>query len=387
MVGDKLRHAKATLAALIDLLGPEDSLAIVSFNDRVRTVLSPTRMLNSAKELAHTAVRGITASGSTDLCSATLEALDLARATSGDPGHVMLLTDGAPTSGLTDDEQILRVVSQAMEDCTLSTFGYGTDVRPELLGGMSDAGRGLYHFVQSEEAPLEAFARDLGCQRAIVAVDVHLQLTHAPGVQIRDWPISAQVRIERDVATLSLSPMTAGDSIPIILGLELERSAGALETSRPWLEANFRARDVQSGQLIEANAALVPVLADEDGPFVTEVARELVIERCARAINDAAKRGPYVLEATLINNRRIIEGANLASDPQVSAAMNVVSSTLRGLRTRRGDTIVTMPSLARGISKRKRTMSAGEMEAFDDERSRSYINKMTGGGSGDGSDN
>jgi secreted protein with Ig-like and vWFA domain len=144
MQGDKLRYAQATLSALVDELGPDDRFALVVFDDHVDVAVPPTAMTASAKALVRSAVPAITARGATDLSAAVLRSLSVARDAGDGPWHVIVLTDGAPTSGVTNEDQILTLAGGAVGQTTLSVFGYGVDVRSELLGRLSDLARGHY---------------------------------------------------------------------------------------------------------------------------------------------------------------------------------------------------------------------------------------------------
>ena len=68
------------------------------------------------------------------------------------PQVILFLTDGLPTEGVTEVEQILANIGATAPDNTrLFSFGVGDDVNTELLDTLSDENRGLVSYVRPNE--------------------------------------------------------------------------------------------------------------------------------------------------------------------------------------------------------------------------------------------
>ncbi len=359
MQGSKIRGALATLDALVEELGPSDRFALVSFSDSAEVVVRPCLMSGPAKNLVRSSLAGVLADGSTDLSGAILLSLALSRDDHASGArHVIVLTDGEPTTGVTHDDQILMLTGKALGGATLSTFGYGDDVRSELLGKLADLGKGNYHFVPGTEPPVDAFASELGRQRALLGVEVSLSLSLGDGVKLVYLPSFAQKTGERGKQVdLSLPPLLPRDSRSVVVGLEVDASAVGLGGRSPWLQAHLRYRSMQDGSLCDAHGTLVPVLADERGPVVQDVARELIVQRVAELVREATHKPQRELEPQLAGLVALASEAGLDSDAHVANALAMLRRMLEGMRHEHSRKLVTAQaaSVARGIYHREVT--------------------------------
>lgn len=378
MEGDKMRSAQATLTALLAELGPEDRFALVAFDDHVEVAVAPTSMTASAKALVSSAVPSIGARGSTDLSAAILRSLALAREAGGEPWHVIVLTDGAPTTGVTNEDQILTLAGGAAGTSTLSTFGYGDDVRSELLGRLSDLGKGQYHFVQGCEAPVAAFASELGRQRALFGVEVGLRLTLGGGVALSAVPKFAKASAPSADGSvdLELGPLLCGDTTSLVVALKLGPEALALDANSPWLQATLTFRAVADGSLRTVETSLVPLLATEDGPYVAEVARELATQRAAELIHAAARTPLAELQRDHASLLALVKESGVGADPQVLSALALLAQTLEGLADAgtRVHAAAQAASLSRGIYHGEVTSLGGH--AYTRQRTMTGIDRI-----------
>lgn len=379
MQGTKIRSALATLSALIEELGPQDRFALVSFASSADVVIRPCLTTGPAKNLVRSSLAGMEAEGGTDLSGAVLLSLAMSRddAHQG-PRHVIVLTDGEPTTGVTDDGQILMLAKGALGDATLSTFGYGDDVRSELLGRLADLGKGSYHFVPGTEPPVDAFASELGRQRALLGVEVSLRLRLGSGVKLVYLPAFAQkVRESADGVELSLPSLLPCDTRSLVIGIEVDVPALAATATSPWVEALLSYRSMRDGSLRDRHGALIPMLADSKGPIVQEVARELIVQRTAELIREAARSSSRDLETQRAGLLALASEAGLQDDSYVANAMAMLQRMLEGLRHEgtRKSTLTQASSVARGVYHREVT-SIPSVPGFTRSGTAKYAKKM-----------
>ncbi len=181
MSGTKILDAKAATQALIDQLGPEDRLSLVSFSDRGRV----TWPLQSRDRSAHwrRAVEGLAASGGTHMQNG----LDVGHAqlatASGRAQRVVLISDGHPNTpdGLTE-----RAAGFAAGETPLSAVGIGADYDEALMAGLADSGTGNFHWVTRGHDLASVFAEELGAASRTVATGVKLRVALPEGVQLVD---------------------------------------------------------------------------------------------------------------------------------------------------------------------------------------------------------
>jgi hypothetical protein len=353
MEGSKIYAALATLDALVEELGPSDRFALVSFSNSAEVVVRPCLMSGPAKNLVRSSLAGVHADGGTDLSGAILLSLALSRDDKASGArHVIVLTDGAPTTGVTNDDQILKLTGTALGGATLSTFGYGDDVRSELLGKLADLGKGNYHFVPGTEPPVDAFASELGRQRALLGVEVSLSLSLGDGVKLVYLPSFVQKTGARgNQVDLSLPPLLPRDTRSLVVGLEVDASAVGLQGRSPWLQAHLRYRSMHDGSLCDVHGTLVPVLGDEKGAVVQDVARELIVQRAAELVREVAHKPQGELEAQLAGLVALAAEAGLDTDTHVANALAMLRRMLEGLRHEGSRKVVTVQaaSVARGM--------------------------------------
>jgi len=152
MEGDKLRQAKEALTYILAHLNPEDRFNIIAFSTGLRQYAEGVRPASEAAE-AREFVRRLEASGGTDINRALLEAMsqvDRERTT-----VLIFLTDGLPTVGVTNVDDILRNVAQAApSNVRLFAFGVGYDVNTALLDTLAQEHHGASAYVRPDE-PLD----------------------------------------------------------------------------------------------------------------------------------------------------------------------------------------------------------------------------------------
>lgn len=156
MKGIKIDQAKRALIYVLDQLGPNDRFNVIAFSTGIRQYafgLRPAEERAQAKEF----VNLLKAGGSTDINRALLEALALLDGSSdaGRPALLIFLTDGLPTQGITDIDQIIANVSrEASKRVRLFAFGVGDDVNTTLLDTISQQHRGTSAYVRPNQ-PLD----------------------------------------------------------------------------------------------------------------------------------------------------------------------------------------------------------------------------------------
>jgi len=149
MEGEKLEQAKEALAYVLDHLNGEDRFNVVAFSSGLRVYASALRPASEAAE-AIAWVERLEAVGGTDINRALLEAL--AQTDPERPAVLIFLTDGQPTEGVTEIDQILANVEAAAGDnVRLFPFGVGDDVNTVLLDSLASAHRGATGYVRPHE--------------------------------------------------------------------------------------------------------------------------------------------------------------------------------------------------------------------------------------------
>ena len=152
MEGEKFSQAQDALRYVLNHLNPEDRFNVISFSTGIETYANSLREASETNE-ALAWVDRLSAVGSTDINRALLEAAALADKER--PTYVIFLTDGLPTEGVVESDQILNnFAAESRSNLRLFTFGVGYDVDTFLLDSLAQENHGTSIYVLPGE-PLD----------------------------------------------------------------------------------------------------------------------------------------------------------------------------------------------------------------------------------------
>lgn len=183
MSGEKLHQAQEALAQLVGGLRDGERFRLIAFSNGVRRFASHwTTAGGDSRRLAQDWVRGLRAEGGTNIAGA----LDEAFAQPPDNesvGVVVFLTDGLPSVGEKDPEQLAERAERGRGRFRVFAFGIGHDVNTYLLDRLADRARGTTQYV----APGGDIERAVGALAAKLASPVLTDLAvAADGVELFD---------------------------------------------------------------------------------------------------------------------------------------------------------------------------------------------------------
>jgi Ca-activated chloride channel family protein len=154
MYGEKFDQAQQAAHYVLEHLNAEDRFGLIAFSTGMEPFASellPASRRNEAERWLDT----LGAEGSTDIHRALLEAAAMVRP--GRPTYLIFLTDGLPTEGVINREQILEAFgSAAPSTVRLFAFGVGYDVDTVLLDSLAQAHHGATTYVAPGESIDEA---------------------------------------------------------------------------------------------------------------------------------------------------------------------------------------------------------------------------------------
>ena len=149
MEGEKFVQAQNALVYILNNLNQDDRFNLVAFSTSVDIFSS--KMNDSLKiDEAISWVNRLSALGSTDINRALLEAVSLSNIER--PTYLIFLTDGLPTEGVVESDEITRIFeSHAPDNIRLFAFGVGYDVDTYLLDTLAQNHHGTSSYVEPGE--------------------------------------------------------------------------------------------------------------------------------------------------------------------------------------------------------------------------------------------
>ncbi len=153
MAGPKMAQAKKALQFCVENLNDEDRFEIIRFSTEVEPLFDKLVDATRAnRDTANDFVKRLHALGSTAIDDALAKALSVEAGHGDRPFVIVFLTDGEPTIGVTNPDEILAHVKNENRGGTrIFCFGIGTDVNTHLLDNISEQTRGFSQYVLPEE--------------------------------------------------------------------------------------------------------------------------------------------------------------------------------------------------------------------------------------------
>ncbi len=151
----KIEQAKRALEFILRSLNKGDRFNIIAYSDSTWVCFEGgLRAFNStSKDEAMKFVRQFNAQGGTNINDALLQGLEmLKKDDTAHPNYIVFLTDGLPTVGVTDENEILKnVTGENTFDARIFAFGVGYDVNTHLLDKLTEQNHGITEYVRPTE--------------------------------------------------------------------------------------------------------------------------------------------------------------------------------------------------------------------------------------------
>ncbi len=183
----RLNLVQYGLKTLVENLGEQDSVAIVTYASGVSTVLDATKVTDKNRTKINRAIEGLSASGSTNGSGGIQRAYDLAQTNfrTGGNNRVVLLSDGDFNIGVSNVDRLKELVQdKAKSGVYLSVLGVGMgNTRDDLMQSLALNGNGNYAYFDSKLEVQKVFHEELSGTMYTVAKDVKAGVTfHADTV-------------------------------------------------------------------------------------------------------------------------------------------------------------------------------------------------------------
>lgn len=226
MEGQPLEFAKEACAHVVDHLEQDDVLSVIAFDEEVEVVMPARRVVN--KTLIKSHIEAIEPGKTTNLYDAIIAASKqvLSVPSPGYATRVILLTDGAPTVGVTDFASIAKAVTeQKKRGITISGLGFGIEYNEELMAAIARRSGGRYYYIERAEQIPEVFEKELASVMAMAAKNLRLSLSLSRWVYVRRVFGKDAQQSYRSVEWL-LPDLEAGATAESLVELDLQLRPG-----------------------------------------------------------------------------------------------------------------------------------------------------------------
>jgi Ca-activated chloride channel family protein len=178
MTGKKIEQVRRGLRFMLDRLRPGDLFNIIVYDSQVESFQPELQRFNDqTRKAAEGFVEGVYAGGSTDINAALRTAFAQLK-DAATPSYIIFLTDGMPTTGVTNEAQIVANAKEANRArARIFAFGVGDDVNARLLDRLVRGSFGQSEYVGTEEDIEDHISRLYRRIESPVMTDVKIEFT------------------------------------------------------------------------------------------------------------------------------------------------------------------------------------------------------------------
>ncbi|XXF75944.1 VWA domain-containing protein [Myxococcaceae bacterium GXIMD 01537] len=329
MSGYKLQQAKQAARHLVQQLRDEDRLAIVHYGSDVKSL--PSLPANAAnRERMFQYIENIWDEGGTNI-SAGLTAgqsqLAMARAEY-KVNRLILISDGQPTEGVTDDASLHQVVKNIRaQGVTVSSIGVGTDYNENLMQAFAEYGAGAYGYLEDAGKLANLFQKDLQQATTSVARNVELSFELPSGVSLGEV-LGYRSHQAGNTVRVTLPDFSAGQVERVVARLTVTGGAAGQATDVTGLKLAYM--DLLKNSEVQSLARLSAMVTDRQEEVAARQDKEATVfaararsaqnlQRAAEALQAGRKEEAkgYIQQ----NQALFAETAAVAGAPSVAADM------------------------------------------------------------------
>lgn len=187
MKGEKMEAVIDAACSLVNWLTRLDYLAVIAYSNDVQVVQATTNL--TEKVSVTDKIRNIQVATSTNLSGGwlqTLRAVD-SKKVEGAFRRVILLTDGNPTLGIKDPDQLIQLAKDhSSKGISTTTIGVGDDFNEEVLRSIAEAGGGNFYFIDNPEQASDIFFQEFGEIGALYAQAIELKVNLPQGYEYKN---------------------------------------------------------------------------------------------------------------------------------------------------------------------------------------------------------
>jgi Ca-activated chloride channel homolog len=223
MSGQKISLLRETATKIVQNLTEDDEIAIVTFTDVSEVVLS--RINAGNKGHIFEVINRLDAKALTNMSAGLFDGFRQINEKFKGVQRVMLLTDGLANQGTSHRSGLLDIVKNRDSECTISTFGFGSDADQELLADMAKAGGGNYYYITTSDIG-SVFARELGGLVSCVAQNIEITVNPSADNEIIEILNGYTVEDKNGVAIIKAEDIYAEETKHVLVKMKIAKPNG-----------------------------------------------------------------------------------------------------------------------------------------------------------------
>ena len=308
---DKLQLLQKSFAYLVEQLGENDYVSIVTYAGQEQIVLEGCPGNQHQKIM--NAINTLTAEGSTNGQAGLQKAYEIAQSCyiEGGNNRIIMASDGDLNVGISDPEQLKKFVENKRDGGVyLSVLGFGSgNFRDDNMEALADHGNGVYYYIDGEVEAEKIFGSEICSTLTTVANDVKLQVSFDPAYVEQYRLIGYENRVmsneDYEDDTKDAGEVGAGHTVTACYEIRLSDDYGQDALPKgPWFTLGVRWKTPGQNESQERNY-------------------EIGYDHYSEELNDDARFAAAIIEtAMLLHNSRYAGNSSLENVLALLGNMN-----------------------------------------------------------------
>ncbi|MDC0714914.1 VWA domain-containing protein [Stigmatella sp. ncwal1] len=329
MSGYKLEQAKQAARHLVTLLKDEDRLAIVHYGSDVKSLPGLQATPDNRKRMVQY-IEGIWDEGGTNISAGLLAGQAQVEAARSDyqVNRLILISDGQPTEGSTDEGSLKQVVKDIRSrGITVSSIGVGTDFNEDLMQAFAEYGAGSYGFLEDAGKLATLFQKDLQQATTQVARNVELSFELPQGITLGEV-LGYRANTAGNTVRVALTDFSAGQTERVVARVVVTGSRVGQAVDVTALKLAYT--DLLKDKTVESASRLSAMVTDQREEVLARQDKDATVyatrARSAQNLQKAAEalkmgRRDEAKKLIQMNQQMFQEAASVAGAPAVAADM------------------------------------------------------------------
>ncbi len=275
MAGQKIVQARAAASELLNVLGPQDRLSLISYSSDVSVDVTSMKVTPGNLPAFRQAIEELQPGGYTNLSGGFEQGCEMVSNTiqEGSVNRVILMSDGQANRGVTEIGGLERMADACLKNgVSLTTVGMGLDYNEDLMTAMARKGAGNYHFIENGSRMARVFQHEATGLAGTVARKTWLRVDMAPGVELLKVHGYSH-KIDGNTVRIPLSEFASKQEKDILMRLSVSAQK---KGDRPVISFRLSYDDVLNDTKVKANSKLIASVSGSKAVVVKNVEKKVV---------------------------------------------------------------------------------------------------------------
>jgi Ca-activated chloride channel family protein len=288
MHGDKIEKAKQAALVVVDSLGDQDYLSIVTYDDEVDVLVPATRVTD--RESLRRTIMGIFDDGGTALHAGVTAGIQQVRERFDKQrvNRIILLSDGIANVGPSSPQELAQLgVHAGSLGIPITTIGLGLGYNEDLMTQLALASDGNHAFAEDGSDLYTIFQHELGDVLSVVAQDIVIEIEFEPGIKpLRG--VNRPLSIRGRKASLKLNQIYGKQTKKVLVEVAVPR--GEAGEQRKLADVGVRYRNLRTAKLRKVNDALSVAFSDSKKRVEREANSEVMVSVVEALANERQQK-------------------------------------------------------------------------------------------------